>query len=287
MLVLQHSSSSTSDIRLPVLQGIEVTEAEKASGGPSALLIALKRRGDLEIFHQLCADIVEAARGCSTEPQAVREAVARTWKWHALLKGQSDGRLPPEAQQGLIGELMFLEKLLERLNPATALEFWRGPLDEPRDFVGNGNAVEIKARQAGLGHVRISSENQLSDCSGELALVCVELSPAVESADGAFTLDDGVFRVRALVESKEPSTLPVFTALLAAAGWLEEHVYNDRYWVAGAIDAYAVQDDFPRITPDQIPAGVSSVKYQLELLACAPFRRSFESALSMIAGEDA
>jgi hypothetical protein len=287
MLVLQHASASTSDLKPPVLQGIEVDAREHVSDGDSALLITLKRQEDREIFHRLCADIVEAARRCTSERDAVREAIARTWKWHALLKRQSDGRLSSEAQQGLVGELLFLERLLDRAVPASALEFWRGPLDEPRDFVGNGNAVEVKARQAGLGHVLISSEAQLADGSGELALVCVEISPAAELMEGSFTLDQLVNRVRARTQSLDPSSLAVLNALLAAAGWLEEHVYDDRCWVVGTIDAFAVREGFPRITPAQLQPGVSNVRYRLDLLACAPFQRPFEDALSMISGDHA
>jgi len=284
-LVLQHQPAAASDMKPPVLQGIEVIESERTPDELSTLLITLKRQEDREIFHHLCTDIIEAARGCVSESDAVREAIARTWKWHALLRQQSDGRLSPQAQQGLIGELLFLEKLLDLVAPAAALEFWRGPLDEPRDFVGNGNAVEVKARQAGLGHILISSEDQLADCSGELGLVCVEISPATSGSEGAFTLDDAVQRIGALVEARDPSAQPVFSALLAAAGWIEEHLYDDRHWVDGPFDAYAVGDGFPRITPAQLEAGISGVKYQLDLLACEPFRRSFESALSLIAGE--
>jgi hypothetical protein len=143
----------------------------------------------------------------------------------------------------------------------------------------------VKARQSGLGHVLISSENQLADCSGELALVCFEVSPATEGVDRAFTLDDAVTRLRASIDARDPSSLSVFTALLAAAGWLEEHGYADRHWLSGETDAFAVEDGFPRITPAQLAVGVSNVKYRLELLACAPFRRSVESALSIVAGE--
>lgn len=285
MLVLQHFADSGSETKLPVLQGIEVSERDHSPGDRSALLITLKRQEDREIFHRLCSDIVDSARDCPAEPDAVRVAVARTWKWHALLKGGRDGRLSPEAQQGLIGEIHFLEHLLERIAPAAALEFWRGPLDEPRDFVGNGNAVEVKARQAGLGHVIISSEAQLADCSGKLFLVAVEISPATEGAPKAFTLDDAVLNVRSRVEAADPGSLPILNALLAAAGWLEEHRYDDRSWVAGAIDAFAVSEGFPRIVPAQLPGGVSCTTYRLELGVCDPFRRPFAEALSTIAGE--
>ena len=285
MLVLQHGSPDPAGLKLPVFQGIEVSEHEAGDGQRPTLLITLKRGDDREIFLRLCTDIVDAAHTCLTDADALRETIGRTWKWHALLRSERDGRLSPEAQQGLIGELLFVELLLDRAPASEALEFWRGPLDEPRDFVGNGNAAEVKARQAGLGHVLISSEQQLADCSGKLFLLTVELSAASDRADGAFTLDDLVERVRFAVRSADPASLSLLDALLAAAGWIEEHRYDDRHWISGSINAFAVQEGFPRIVPSQLSSGISQVGYRLDLLACAPFERPIEDAVTSIAGE--
>ena len=72
MLVLQHDSPDPAGLKLPVFQGIEISEHEAGDGQRPTLLITLKRGDDREIFLLLCTDIVDPARAWSTVPGPLR-----------------------------------------------------------------------------------------------------------------------------------------------------------------------------------------------------------------------
>jgi hypothetical protein len=211
--------------------------------------------------------------------------VARTWKWHALLKNEADPRLSLEEQQGLVGELLFLEMLLGRTDPAAAIGYWRGPLGAPKDFLVNGSAAELKCRQGGRPYVKISSEHQLDrDGLTALFLVVVELTPASEQVDGAFTLDDLVTRLRSLVDHVSPRQTAQFNGLLATAGFLDQHNYSDRWWLQIGLRVFEVGEGFPCVVPTMLPSGITETRYHLDLGACASFSTDEDRLFSAFFG---
>jgi hypothetical protein len=118
-----------------------------------------------DIFFQLCIDIMGSAARAESEAEALSTTVARTWRWHHLLRGGSSGLLSPEQQKGLIGELLVLEKdLLPVLSPAEAIAGWRGPLGAAKDFLIGKVAIESKALGRSTSPaVLVNSEFQLDE----------------------------------------------------------------------------------------------------------------------------
>lgn len=267
LLVLRHGASAGPRQRLPHLREIEVRDEVLPDGQP-ILVLRLLDPALRDVFHRLCTDIVGATLRCTSEAEAVDAAVARTWRWHHLLRGGGGGRLRAEEQKGLLGELLVLEQyLIPTLGPAAAIASWRGPLGASKDFVHHAVGVESKARGAAeAASVPISSELQLADEGlSHLFLHLCALDPATPGDEGAFTLPDVVERVRVALATAGSAVLGRFEALLAAAGFLPEHDYSDAAWTGGERSVYRVAGDFPRLTPASVPAGVSAVRYLLAL----------------------
>jgi len=217
---------------------------------------------------------VSCAAGAGTEREAVHLAIARTWRWHHLLRGGSDSRLTLEEQKGLIGELLVLERhLLPNLAPADAVSAWHGPLDSPKDFEVGHICIEVKTRRgAATPHVVISSENQLDGSGIDLLfLYVIDLDWAPGGAANSFSLADIAARVRQAIMASDDAAAVLFDELLAAAGFRRTDDYSDSLWVEGGHRVCRVIDGFPRITADQIASGVSDVKYSLSLVSCQPF----------------
>lgn len=270
-LVLVVAEGTSVDEARPALNGIEIIEAPDQDK-KHAFVLVLKREEDRDLFRRLCDDIVDACRAKHGDQAVLTTTIRRTWKWHGLLRGGSNLRLGPEEQQGLIGELLFLERLIVHLTPNGAVEAWRGPLGEPKDFAFAGKAVEVKARHAGKDAVKISSENQLQIVSGQsLSLVVFALSPSVQEASESLCLDGLVARVRGKLNYASPSAEEGFEARLLEAGYTADHDYSDTWWIEIASKAYAVGETFPRIEATGLPPGVNSVTYWLRLDQCAPF----------------
>lgn len=219
LFVIQHSVEATPSSSLPRLQGVEVSDSEWLDGQSHILVFKLEESAQRDLFHQLCLDIMSCSSQAPTEREAVRLAIARTWRWHHLLRGGGNQRLSPEEQKGLIGELLVIERhLLPHLECADAIAAWGGPLGAPKDFAIGRVCIEVKTRRgAAAPHVKINSEAQLDDGGiGSLLLYVVDLDRAPSDAPACFSLNDVAARVRDMIASLDQGALEVFEGMLAS-----------------------------------------------------------------------
>lgn len=275
MLTLQHSSDISIKGPLPLLKGIDCSLTLDQSTGLRLLTLKLLDLSLHDLFHRLCLDIVTSSTRASSEVDAVARTIARTWRWHHLLRGGRDSRLTSEEQKGLIGELLALEKfMLPTLSARDAISSWRGPLGAPKDFQIGRIAIEVKARRGGATpYVAISSEFQLDRSGTDVLFLHVsELDEAIPDSVGASTLTSIAERVRSIVRSLDESAADTFESVLASAGLRWEDDYTDALWVHGLDHSYRVEEGFPSITPNSFETGVSMVRYSISLADCEVFR---------------
>ena len=274
ILMLEHAKGLVRPRRLPKLRGLHVDKLWAEVDTRESILIRLVEREQRDIFLRFCRDIVDSTNLATTEDQAVQRFLARTWRWHRLLQGGRDDRLGEEAQKGLIGELLVLERhLCPVLGAADAVRCWTGPLDSPRDFEVSRIHVEAKARGPAVPRVTISSEFQLdSHDSDTLFLHVTEVAIATEGTPGACALTDIAKRVHSTIAEDDVLAAEVFEEGLAAVGFDWTHDYSDKLWFVSAESLYEVREGFPRIIPAMFAAGVESVRYALSLAECEPFR---------------
>lgn len=275
LLVLRHAAASMPKVHLPKLKGVEIAISDGEVDEGHILVFRLLDSGQRDIFYRLCRDIIASAGHAGSEKEAVTLALARTWRWHHLLRGGGDGRLSPEEQKGLIGELLVLERyLLPMFSAFDAVSAWRGPLGAPKDFEIGRIGIEAKARRGNATpFVLINSEHQLDDAGGDaLYLHVVELDQAPADVDGAITLSDVARRIRERIVSADNRANDALDALLSAAGFGWDDEYSDSPWIEGPALLYRVTESFPRIAARGIPTGISNVKYSLSLVECEPFR---------------
>lgn len=286
LLVLRHAPDAAPRQRLPKLREIEV-RCERLPDGPPVLVLRLLDTGLRDVFLRLCMDIADATNRCRTEAEAVDAAVGRTWRWHHLLRGGAGGRLRPEEQKGLIGELLVLEHhLLPAVGAAAAVAAWRGPVGAAKDFVHASVGVESKARaSADATLVPISSEVQLADEGlAHVFLHVCSLDAATPGDPETFTLTDVVARVRAAFEGAGETVHGRFEALLAAAGFRPEDDYSDSAWTGGERSIHRVAGNFPRLTPECMPDAIANVRYMLALTGAGAHVVTPDELRSTLAG---
>lgn len=289
MLIVCHTADASVLHRLPRLQEIEVGVETAAADGRPMLVLRLLESSLRDIFHRLCSDIVSATEHCTTESDAIDAAVARTWRWHHLLRGGGSGLLRPEEQKGLLGELLVLERyILPALGSAAAVTAWRGPLGAPKDFLAGVIGVECKARgTADIGSIPISSEFQLAgDGLEHLFLHICMLDPSTPDDNSAFTLTDVTKRVRDRISAGGKIATNRYDALLAAAGFHYEDDYTGESWVGGERAIYRIAKSFPRLTPSSVPASVTHISYMLTLADAAAFVVAPTELLSALSGAE-
>lgn len=270
LLILRHGIGSSTPERLPRLKEIDVFVHPATSKERASLILRLLDANSRDIFHRLCLDIVAAASRAPTEAEALAITLARTWRWHHLLRGGSSELLSVDEQKGLIGELLVMEGyVLPSLGAGNALAAWRGPLGGAKDFVVGRMAIESKVRTTEGAQVFVSSEFQLDDADlSNLFLHVSVLDPASLTEHGGFTITESALRVRQRFLQTDEQLTAKFDALLTAAGFLYEDDYAHYRWASGGHSIYRVTGAFPRLIPTTLPNGITKVKYTLSLSEC-------------------
>ena len=181
------------------------------------------------------------------------------------MKGQG---LTPSEQQGLYGELHFIQKFIVHQDAVAALNSWVGTDREVRDFQYNDWAIEVKTT-TGNNHqiVSISSERQLDETLLE-NLFLFHLSVEAAKKNGE-SLNAKVNSIRETLQDNV-SALNVFNNKLLEVGYFEKHthLYEEKCYQIRNENYYKVYGDFPRIKEKEIRNGVGDVKYSIILSQC-------------------
>ena len=285
LLVLQHHSEYRCSRHLPKLRGllIESLPTEGLSG--ECLVIRLTDSKQREIFHRFCMDIVIATKPACSEEEAVERFLVRTWRWHYLLKGGTDGRLSKEEQMGLIGELCVLKhRLLPLISPVYAVRAWRAPFGASRDFQVDLIGIEAKTFSPHVPTIWISSAEQL-DATGTIRVFLHVTEVSESSGPESVTITDVVASIRDTITSRDKSAAILFEECLNATGFDWSDDYFDNKWLIGDSSIYEVVEGFPRITPPMLLQGVEKVQYAISLSLCESFRVDMSALDEAISGE--
>ena len=287
LLILQLGSGIRKSQRLPRLKGLSVEASPTEDGSGERVIIRLTDQEQREVFHRFCVDVVEATRVAKSAEEAIERFLARTWRWHRLLRSGQDGRLSEEEQKGLIGELRVIERcLLEVVEARDAVEGWTGPLGAPKDFELGLVAIEAKARSPQRAEVRISSVDQLDSAGiSRLFLSVIEVGAAFDDSATAVTVAGLATRLRRRIVALDFSAAIAFDERLAATGFDWEEDYSDRRWNIGDEVLYEVADGFPRLTPSMVPASVDDIRYTISMAGCEGFRVAQSTLAAAITGD--
>ncbi|MEV4105701.1 PD-(D/E)XK motif protein [Nonomuraea sp. NPDC049649] len=238
-------------------------------------LVCRTRNGSVEVvaspdtdrflFCTLLADLVNQLRLPASRPTAA--LVRRLNAWRRMLgRGLLTG-LSPEARLGLYGELLVLREMMLPAIGQDAVRSWVGPDGAPQDFRHLSTAVEVKTvSRHDPNRCRISNERQL-DTSDVSNLFLVHQAVGV-SPDGT-SLSELVDEIRD--QPPVQAELSLFENCLLEAGWLDAHrdqYASDRYFLTRRQN-FTVDARFPRVTPSELPAGVSGVSYFIDLSSCS------------------
>jgi len=239
-----------------------------------AIIVQLARPDFDELFGRLCQDLIESTRD-ATQEHGADALLRRLGRWRRLLEVGHRRTLSEAELRGLIGELWFLHTVaLPRVGPDAAVKGWLGPLAAPHDFLLDGALVEIKTCVPGSDAVTIASLQQL-DAAGEvLYLGVVRLAPATSTTPDAFTTAALVTRIRQAIEASQTASTE-FELRLAETGYADAEEYARSWYHISGVRYFHVCDDFPRLVPTGVPAGIREVTYAVDLRSCAGFERDF------------
>ena len=223
-----------------------------------------------DIFSLFIQNILEDIADSVTEIEAVTKTLNVISKWKKLFDKINFNGLSIEQQKGLIGELLFINYLLEHRKLSTRiLNACTGPDFEDKDFVFGGIGIEIKFTSSKYPKIKITNEGQLDTQNlNELFLI---LYTAEDVKENGFTLNSLVEQTQAKL-STNIDELKFFNERLMLLGYFEEDKehYNKMYSLKKTY-SYSVSDEFPKIIKSQLPIGVYNTSYFIELSAVQNF----------------
>lgn len=238
------------------------------------LVIQLLHPNSRDIFASLCENLIQSVIQLNSEQRIIRTVVNQLEKWKTLFEKNYSTGLTPAEQQGLYGELHFLQKYLSKseLNPCDVLHTWVGVDSAMRDFQGSNWALEVKTTSTNNPQkVTINGERQLDETLLE-TLFLFHYSVEVSNANGQ-TLCQKVAAIRELLSNDTPA-LSMFNAKLFEVGYLDKHepYYQDRFYQTRNESFYKVENEFPRIKENELRNGVSDVRYSVILAMCDEYQ---------------
>ncbi|MBP5876031.1 PD-(D/E)XK motif protein [Streptomyces scabiei] len=226
-------------------------------------------RDDLnDLFTELCMDVMAAAGELPENPVKALYCVLDRWK--SLFRTQ-EAPLGPEQLAGLFGELILLNRLLER--DSSAYRIWRGPEGHHHDFSTGVTAVEVKASTATEGRrPQIHGLDQLeAPDDGELCLVWFRLQRTTVNGSGTGIVEL-VDRTLRLCDD-EVAVLD----LLAQVGYRSADAdrYHDVRFLISEEQWYSVSAGFPGLTGRAliaagVPISILDVEYTIDLSGETP-----------------
>ena len=259
---------SLPDSRLPQGHGFEVLGLESDPTGADHLVVALARRpgGSPELFAMMAEDLVRLIDvwAASQEDTVLRRFLARIRAWQDFMNRHRESVLSAENEQGLFGELVLLEHMIEAgLPPRDVLDAWQGPVDGLQDFILGSGGIEIKTTLSTSGFpATVSSLEQLDDNLRQ-PLFVVATRLALHSS--GMTLPEMADFIRGGLHG-DREVLDTLDIRLMQAGLLGSTLerYTRRFrHVSSAI--LRVQGDFPRLTRTNVHPVVRKARYEIDL----------------------
>lgn len=270
--------------KLPEGQGFAVERADPEGDGRLWLALTRKSAGPDGLFASMACDVVgaidEAAATGAAEPKLLRLFVGRVGAWQEFMRKGTQA-LSPEAEIGLVGELMCLRSIVEMGAPASAaLEAWVGPLDGIQDFNLGTGAIEVKSSISAIGFpAKIGSLDQLDDATRQPLFVA---SVRLRQTPGGQSLPQVAQAARDAIQG-DAEAERLFTERLMAAGYIDAHAnrYARRFEHAGT-RVVEVHPGFPRLTAGNVPAGIMRAMYELDLDKAPGYDVGFAGALKKL-----
>ena len=247
-------------------------ETDTARPGRQMVLLTLTDTTQTDLFGVVCEDLI-AQIADETGNQAVLNALlGRLEQWTILFENLSPGGLSVEKRQGLFGELWFLNRWLDAgADPAHCLTAWTGPGGSIHDFQLPDRAVELKTTSAvNPQTIQISNERQLDD--SDLAHLWLWLLTLDVRPTGGQSLNELIDTLLDKL-SASPTRQNQFRLKVYQAGYqpIHKHLYDTPTYTLRREQVFQVSEGFPRLRLDNLPTGVSSVRYAVALVACQPF----------------
>ncbi len=268
--------SVAKNISIPELKnyrfkGVEIYTLQNETENKIEFYIYLLDNDLKDIFSLFIQNILEEIVQCITENEALTKTLNVISKWKKLFDKINFNGLSLEQQKGLIGELLFLNYLLNNEKTLTnAVTAWTGSEQdfEAKDFTIGTVGIEVKFTASKQPRIKVSNERQLDAENLSKLFLILYSTEAVK--DNGISLNSIVEQTRQKISTEEECS--IFNAKLQLNGYFDDDKENyGRMYSLKRIFAFNVTSDFPKIIKGQLPLGIYDTSYSIEISAVEHF----------------
>jgi hypothetical protein len=252
-------------------KGVEIYTLQRETENKIELYIYLLDNDLKDIFSLFIQNILEEIEKSVTESEAIKTTLNVVSKWKKLFDKINFNGLSLEQQKGLIGELLFLNTLLDDDKTiANALNSWTGAEQDfqAKDFTLGTVGVEVKFTASKQPRIKVSNERQLDDENLSELFLILYSTEAVK--DNGISLNSIVKQTRQKISTEEERSL--FNAKLQLNGYFDDDKeHYGRMYSLKRMFVFNVTSDFPKIIKRQLPLGIYDTSYSIEISAVENF----------------
>lgn len=270
LFILQISDNvSIPDLKSYRFKGVEFFVIDISKG--RELNICLLDNDLKDIFALFIENVLEEISQCITEKESLNTTLNVALKWKKLFDKIGFGGLTLEEQKGLIGELLFLDFLLDnKENHSEIVDYWTSTEADfqAKDFTIKNIGVEVKFSTSKQPKIKISSEQQLDNQNLNSLYLVLYSANAVK--DNGFSLNSLVEQIRYKINNDE--LRQTFDSKLRISGYYDADIehYNKMYSLKKMF-VFEITSQFPKITKNQLPLGIYDISYSIEISAVENF----------------
>ncbi|WP_201522924.1 PD-(D/E)XK motif protein [Aliarcobacter butzleri] len=266
----------------PDIIGLEIYP--KLINGKTRIFIKVIDNKFNELFESLCTDLVSDACDTDSPNKCIDKFFYKLHIWKDFFKNISIKTLTKNSAQGLFGELYFINNLTKYdFDLTEVIKNWTGPSGEEYDFKMEKASVEIKTTKTRTSIVTISNLMQLDNAKCEnLFLVRFGVELQTIKSSNSLSLPRIIDEIRQ--KTVDTLILRIFDQKLIALGYVDNS-FDDLNFIIVEKNYYEINDNFPKLTMLNIPKGIKSAKYTLDLDFCNEFLINENAFLKKLKGE--
>lgn len=234
-------------------------------------------------FLGLAEFVFRETAAAPSRPKATEALLDAVQEFRAFFAKRTD-RLGEVAIRGLFAELQLLVDLIRiGVSPEDALHAWSGPYRGTDFKFADSASIEVKSTRVPARSVVITSEHQLQVPAGGMHLFVRPLTTLASADTAGRALLDLVEEVKSELGGS-PRSRELWRSAVAAIGFDDgEDYYKQWRFESSEWQAYVVREGFPRITPESLPLGISSVGYSIRLEALEEYSEDAMTVLEEVA----
>lgn len=234
-----------------------------------------------DLFVQMAADILASLSNSATKSDSwlLNLMLARIRAWQDFMQRPRPDVLPLEKEIGLFGELIVLERALEKsTNKMTPIHSWVGPYGGVQDFQTDTNGLEVKSTTSVNGFpARISSLEQL-DWGGSRALFLAAIRLCLQ--DTGRSLPSLIDALQVSL-TKHPKLLAHFVRSILLTGYRDDmrEKYTRKFQFVEA-RVFEIDEHFPTISRSETRPEIRAAKYEIDIDLITSSAISFDEGLA-------